>query len=671
MRPFNHRLFYASAILLSSSLMFLLQPMMAKVILPSFGGSAGVWTACMLFFQVLLLAGYLYAHCITRYLSARSQAAAHMALLAASVAMLPVNPSGGWKFSSGAAPAFSILGLLATSIGLPYFVLSTTSPLMQAWYARETETHFPYRLFALSNLASLAALLAYPLSIEPLLSSRNQLGLWSAAYLIFVLLAGFLALRSQSRSARPVPVPALSVSEGAPVSRPLLWLSLAACASSLWLAVANHLSQEVAAIPFLWVLPLSLYLLSFILCFDRAGWYRPRVYRWILPAAWITMGLRLAFPSSIAGFKWEFVLFSAALFVCCMFCHGELARLKPDPRHGLTLFYLSIAAGGALGAVFVAMVAPQIFTSYLELPIAVAASVILGQALLYGRTSPRYLARLALVAALAFIAATRFSSAAGSLLRLRNFYGALRVVDSGTGSIAVRALYNGTILHGLQFQSPSQSRFPTTYYGPQSGAGLAIASHRTAKQRVGVIGLGVGTLAAYGRAGDYFRFYEINPAVVHVASTYFHFLSESPAQTEVVTADGRLGLEREQPQNFDVLILDAFSGDSIPVHLLTRQAFESYFRHLRPGGLIAIHVTNRYLDLPPVVEALAGALQKEVLLIHNEKDPAQGIYAADWSLVADSREALRDFEWRSSPKTMTRRARPWTDDYSNLFQIVK
>lgn len=639
--------------------------MMAKVILPWFGGSAGVWTACMLFFQLVLLAGYLYAHCITRYLGARAQAITHMALLFASVATLPVNP-GGWKFSAAASPAFSILGLLTASIGLPYFVLSTTSPMMQAWYARESEARFPYLLFALSNLASLAALLAYPLSIEPLLSSRTQLALWSLAYLIFVLLAGFLALRSELK-----PLPAPSVSEGASARRPLIWISLAACASALWLAVANHLSQEVAAIPFLWVLPLSLYLLSFILCFDRDGWYRPRLYRWILPAAWITMSLRLAFPSSIAGFKWEFVLFSAALFVCCMFCHGELARLKPDPRQGLTLFYLSIAAGGALGAVFVALIAPRLFSSYLELPIAVAASVILGQALLYGRTSPRYLIRLALVAALAFLAAIRFSGATGSLLRLRNFYGTLRVVESGTSPTVVRALYNGTILHGMQFQSPAQSRVPTTYYGPQSGAALAIDSHRKSTQRVGVIGLGVGTLAAYGRAGDYFRFYEINPAVVQVATTYFRFLSESPARTEVVTADGRLALEREQPENFDVLILDAFSGDSIPVHLLTRQAFESYFRHLRTGGLIAIHVTNRYLDLPPLIEAVAGTLQKHVLLIHNEADQERGIYASDWSLLADSPEALQDFQWRSRPKGTTRKARPWTDDYSNLFQIVK
>jgi hypothetical protein len=647
---------YAAAIFLSSALLFLCQPMMAKAILPWFGGSAGVWTACMLFFQVVLLLGYLYAYWITRYLSPRAQAAAHITLLIASAGVLPLNPAHRWMISAAAHPVSSILGLLGASIGLPYFALSTTGPLMQTWYARESEARFPYRLFALSNLASLLALLAFPLSLEPLLPTRRQLAVWSIAYLLFVLLAAALALRSGSKLLLET-----QQADSPPVRRPLLWMSLAACASSLWLAVANHFSQEVAAIPFLWVLPLGLYLLSFILCFDRAGWYRPGLYRWILPAAWITIGLRLAFPASIVGFKWELVLFSAALFVCCMFCHGELARLKPEPRHGLTFFYLMIAAGGALGAVFVGLLAPRIFNSYLELPVSVAACVILGQALLYGY-APRYLARLGVVAVLAFVAATRFSAPAGTLLRQRNFYGTLRVIDSGAGSTAVRALYNGAILHGMQFLSAEQNRLSTTYYGPQSGAGLALERLRRSNRSVGVIGLGVGTLAAYGHPGDCFRFYELNPAVIQVALTHFRFLNQSAAETQVVAGDGRLALEREPPQNFDLLVLDAFSGDSIPVHLLTRQAFDVYSRHLRPGGIVAVHVTNRYLDLAPVVESLAAALQKQVRTVHSAADPERGIYAADWSLVADNLDR---------PQPVASKLRPWTDDYSNLFRILK
>ena len=653
MRRFNDRLVYAAAIFLSSALLFLSQPMMAKAILPWFGGSAGVWSACMLFFQVVLLLGYLYAYWVTRYLSARAQAAAHVTLLLVSLATLPVNPSIRWKVES---PVLWILGLLATSIGLPYFVLSTTGPLMQAWYSRAPESRFPYRLFALSNLGSLLALLAYPLGIEPMLSLRRQLTGWSIGYLVFVLLAGCLALRSRLQPLK----------ESFPSrSRPLLWIALAACASALWLAVANHLSQEVAAIPFLWVLPLSIYLLSFILCFDRAGWYRPRLYRWILPCAWIAMGLQLAAPKLIGGFAWQFLLLSAALLVCCLFCHGELASLKPDPREGLTFFYLTVAAGGAVGAVFVSLIAPHLFNSYLELPASIVACIILGLALLYGYGASARLARPAILAALAFAAATYFNTTGGNLLRERNFYGTLRVIDSGDGAAAVRALYNGIILHGMQFLAPEQSRLPTTYYGPQSGGSLAIASHRAANQRVGVIGLGAGTLAAYGRAGDTFRFYEIDPAVIEVASHYFNFLQGSAAQTEVVAGDGRLALEREPPRNFDVLIVDAFSGDSIPVHLLTTQAFDIYFRHLRPGGILALHITNRYLDLGPVVQSLAAASRKQALLIHNAADREKGVYESDWCLVA------ADLLWLGRPQTTARGVRPWTDDYSNLFRILR
>src|SRR5438876_6488169 len=298
---------YASAIFLSSALLFLCQPMMAKAILPWFGGSAGVWTACMLFFQVVLLLGYLYAYCTTRYLSARAQAASYIVLLITTLAVLPMHLANRWMISAAAHPVLSILGVLGASIGLPYFALSTTGPLMQTWYARESEARPPYRLFALSNLGSLLALLAYPLSIEPLLPSQRQLTVWSIAYLLFVLLGGGLALRNLSK-----PLSEKQQADGESTRRPLLWMSLAACASSLWLAVANHLSQEVAAIPFLWVLPLGLYLLSFILCFERNGWYRPLIFRWLLPAAWIAVCYRIALQGSVGGLQWEIPVFSAA-----------------------------------------------------------------------------------------------------------------------------------------------------------------------------------------------------------------------------------------------------------------------------------------------------------------------------------------------------------------------
>lgn len=665
MRLNDPRWIYAPAIFLSSALLFLLQPMAAKAILPWFGGSAGVWTACMLFFQTVLLLGYLYAYGITRYLSSRVQTVVHLALLIVSLAMFPVNLSGRGSFTAVDHPVPRILAALGVSIGLPYFALSTTGPLLQTWCSRRARASFPYRLFALSNLASLVALLVYPLGIEPALSLSRQFLAWSGAYVGFFLLTVAATLRGTPKES-PGEQPTFASS----VSQPLLWIVLATCASTLWLAVANHLSQEVAAVPFLWILPLGLYLLSFILCFDREGWYRPPVYRWMLPAAWLAMSFRLARQGVIGGLFVEILLFSAALFACCMFCHGELARRKPEPTQGLAFFYLMVASGGALGAALVGFVAPHIFNTYLELPLGIALCIILGVALLYGYSSPRHLARLMVVATLAFVAATQLRRTGQTLFQARNFYGTLQVTELGREAMAARALYNGTILHGIEFSAPERSRFTTTYYGPQSGAGLVLQSRLPSKQRVGVIGLGVGTLAAYGRAGDYFRFYEINPAVIRIASEHFRFLKESEAKTEVVAGDGRLALEREPEQNFDVLVLDAFSGDAIPAHLLTQQAFEIYFRHLRPGGIIAVHVTNKYLDLASVVQNIAASLRKQALFIHSAADRQRAIYEADWILVAEDREALRNFSVLSRPLT-PRSLQPWTDQYSNLFQILK
>jgi hypothetical protein len=652
---------YALTITGSSALLFLVQPMIAKAILPRFGGSAGVWVTCMLFFQVALLAGYLYSYWVTR-LPRRLQTALHLALLALSLWALPLHPRFETTPSGSGNPALAILWLSAVSVGLPYFLLSTTSPLLQSWYAARG-ARFPYRLFALSNAASLAALFAYPVVIEPLLSGKHQLLWWSGAYLGVVVLAALSALRSAGK--KPVEEPTDFIG---PENRPLLWIALAACASTLWLAVANHLSQEVAPIPFLWVLPLGLYLLSFILCFEGSGWYRPSLFRWLLPAAWIAVCLRLALQGSVGGLEWEIPVLSAALFVCCMFCHGELAESKPDPRKGLAYFYLMVALGGALGAVFVGLIAPNLFSTWLELPIGITLCVLLALALLFGFAAKR-LVRLAVFAVLAFVFALRYRSGDADVVRLRNFYGALQVRDRGAGEREARALYNGVTLHGLQFLSPSRSRLATVYYSPESGVGRMLDSHRTFGRRVAIIGLGAGTLATYGRQGDQFRFYDINPAVIQVAQRDFRFLAESDAQTAVLLGDGRLSLEREPPKAFDVIVLDAFSDDSIPIHLLTREAIESYFQHLRDSGILAIHITNRYLDLDPVVEALAAALGKQVLLIHNPPDPDRGVSEADWAILSD--EALPDLAPYSHPPATSRKPRPWTDDFSNLFGALR
>ncbi|MCX6631781.1 MAG: fused MFS/spermidine synthase, partial [Candidatus Solibacter sp.] len=551
------------------------------------------------------------------------------------------------------------------SVGFPYLLLAATGPLLQRWYARRDGVAFPYRLFAVSNAGSLAALMVYPFAIEPVISVRHQLFAWSVAYAAVVLLVGLAAFLSAANRA---PEPAKSPS--APRADRLLWVALAACPSVLWLGVANELSQNVAPIPLLWILPLSIYLLSFILCFDRQGWYRPAVYRVALPAGWLLMGYCLSRQGSSLPLTWVMVALSAGLFACCMFCHGELASRKPHPEQ-LTSFYLMLALGGALGGLFVGLAAPLLFSRYLELPIGITACVVLAAGLLYGYP-PRRLVRLAITAALGFVAATQISGyLAGDRLRIRNFYGALQVSDSGTGNMAVRMLGNGPINHGSQFLAPEKGRWATTYYGPDSGAGLAIGFQRQRPQRVGVIGLGAGTLASYGRAGDTYRFYEINPAVIALANTEFRYLRECPCTVSVVPGDGRLVLEREPGQNFDVLVVDAFNGDSIPVHLLTREAYAAYLKHLKQGGILAVHVTNRYLDLTPVVQGLAENHAMQSRLIRNTADAERGISGATWVLAATNPEFLASLSGTATPFPPARHLRLWTDDYSNLFQVLR
>jgi len=631
------------------------QPMMAKSLLPRFGGSAGVWIACMLFFQAVLLLGYFYSFCLTRYLGGRAQALVHLGLLVLSAGALPLKTR---LEAGGGGPTLTIVIVLAVSVGLPYFVLSTTSPLLQSWLAASRGEQVPYRLFALSNAASLLALLAYPAAIEPFLPTSRQMAYWSGGYVVLLILLAAVAVGH--------------VSQAPPVAydgRPWLWIALAGCASTLWLAIANYLGQQVGAMPFLWVVPMAIYLLSFILCFEADGWYRPALFRWLMPMAWIAIGSRIALEGSSGGLGWEIPILSAALFVCCMFCHGELARSKPPAQKGLTFFYLMVAGGGALGGVFVGLIAPNLFTTFLELPLGVTASVFLALYLLFGVRSPRRLVRMGVVAVLAFVVSTQYHGER-RVIRTRNFYGTLEVREFGEGDAAVRALYSGRTIHGLEFLSPALQRTPTTYYGVQSGAGRVFEANRNARRRVSVVGLGAGTLATYGRSGDLFRFYEINPAVIRAATESFSFLRNSAAATDVVTGDGRLMLDGEARHSIDIVVLDAFSDDAVPVHLLTRQAFEVYFDRLRPGGLLLIHLSNRYLDLSAEVEALAASLGKEAVRIHSDPDPAQRTEPADWAIVAENRDDLRTLRaYAQSPSP--RRVRAWTDEYSSLLQLWK
>jgi hypothetical protein len=670
---------YALTILAGAFLLFAVEPVIGKIVLPWFGGSAAVWTACLLFFQMALLAGYLYAHALVRYVKPRAQAPLHVALLAVSALTLAVYPSASLQPHAAGDPTWNILLLLLRTIGLPFFLLAATGPLVQAWYARRFAGSLPYWLYALSNAGSLVALVAYPVLIEPVYTTHEQACLWSLGYLGFALVCAAAALGSRAvPEAMPEPAGAAK-----PTRRQYaLWLALPACASALLLAVTNHMSQNVAAVPFLWILPLSLYLLSFIVCFAGHGCYRRSPFLQLLAVALGSMAYAITegnLPIVIVV-----LLFSLGLFLCAMACHGELALLKPQPRY-LTHFYLTISAGGALGGLAVGLVSPHVFNGYYEMPLGLVgcAGLILAvlktdPALPWFRrwTQPAPIAAVVLTLALAVYGAIDWQqSRSGVRLRVRNFYGELTVKDSDppTAIDAVRTLLHGTITHGDQFLNPALRDVPTTYYGAATGVGIAIRDR--AKQhavRIGVIGLGTGTLAAYARPGDYYRYYEINPLVVQVARSQFSFLARCRGKLEIAMGDARLSLAREQPENFDVLAVDAFSSDSIPVHLLTSQAMDLYFRHLRPDGILAVHISNHHLDLEPIVAGEAHASGRRVRVVDTEDDDDRGVFAATWVLVAaPPGDFDNDVRASSNPVPRARRVRLWTDDYSNLFQILK
>jgi SAM-dependent methyltransferase len=687
---------YAGTIFLSAFLLFEVQPLIAKMILPWFGGSASVWTVCLLFFQVTLLAGYTYAHLLTR-LQSRTQAAIHVALVAVSLAALPMIPNSAWKPTGAGDPAGRILLLLALTVGLPYFVLSSTSPLLQAWWSRGHDVS-PYRFYALSNVGSMLALLSYPVAVEPTIRTPTQAITWSIAYAVVAVLCAWIAV--SSRTSMPImfdDVPAVAPR----ATLRILWMSLAAIASAFLLAITNHISQNVAAVPFLWIIPLSLYLLSFILCFDSPRWYRRSIFLRLLA---VTLG-GLAYVLSDKFEQTPLLIlvpmFCGFLFVCCMFCHGELARLKPHPRY-LTGFYLMVSLGGALGAVFVALIAPRVFYSLTELPIAVGACAVIAVIVVARdprevfqpvawRVQPVVLVIGAIAAAIVVsLVVTSRESNDYTRIKARNFYGILRVYDK-LASLPLpdkipdpvhlfdppdqryRELVNGTINHGLQFLMPSMRRFATTYYSASSGVGVALIEEgKRGPLRVGVIGLGAGTLAAYGRWGDYFRFYDINPLVINIAQHEFTFLHDTMAKTDIVPGDARLSLERESPNHFDLLAVDAFSGDSIPVHLLTRQAFELYFKQLRPDGVLAVHVSNRYLDLVPVVRGAADALHKKAVVMSNAPDDDREVFSSTWVLVSDHDLPYQMELMKAGEVTVSEGQRVlWTDDYSSLWRLVK
>jgi hypothetical protein len=681
---------YAATIFLSAFLLFLVQPIIARQILPWFGGASSVWTTCLVFFQSALLAGYAYADATMR-LGSRRQTMLHMALLAISLATLPILAADSWKPQGDEEPVARILLLLAVTIGLPYFLLSTTTPLVQSWYWRRFRTGVPYRLFALSNFASLLALLGFPVMFEPWFDLAQLGYAWSALYAVFVALCMLTAWRSlraspEGEGAAPVAAaaePATTATTRAATASPpgagtqMLWLALSAMGSVMLLAVTNHVTQNIASVPFLWVVPLSLYLLTFILSFDHPRWYVRPLF---LGAALLLVPAMAAQIASLE-LRTAVPLYFAGLFVACMVCHGELARARPAPEY-LTRFYLMLSLGGAAGAVLVALVAPNVLAGYFELNIALVALALLLVARMRGRARWLALAAAAVTAWLAVDAAVDYG--AGKRVMERDFYGVVRTHDRQVNGVNYRAMLHGSIMHGGQLLDPQYRGRPADYFGPTSGYGrlfAALNESRPGPRTVGIIGLGAGVVAAYGRAGDTMTFYEISPKVIEIERREFTFLRDSPAAIEVVVGDGRLSLEQELkargPRGFDVLGIDAFSGDSVPMHLITREAMALYVRHLAPDGVIVFQATNRYVDLAPVIQRLAAEQGMQARLVSDWPDSDDGI--GYWMSATDQVLVTRDETLLAHPRILEASQRiaerfdlpTFTDARHNLFRILK
>ncbi len=688
---------FALTIFIGAFLLFQVQPLIGKYILPWFGGGPGVWTTCLLFFQMLLLAGYAYAHFISRRFPPRRQAIVHLALLGVALALLPITPADAWKPEGGGNPTLHILGLLAVCIGLPYFVLSATSPLMQHWFSRTHPGVSPYRLYALSNAGSLLALVSFPVYFETHFTRKTQATLWGWGLVLYAIGCAACAVklwrakgvecRVTSNEDEQNPKSEIGNPKGPTLDpRPstldrFLWLLLPACASVLLLATTNKICQAVVVIPFLWVLPLALYLLSFVICFDNPRWYMRSISIPALTASWGVCWL--FFSGIVAPINVQLIVYSTVLFICCMVCHGELYRLRPDPRH-LTGFYLMIAAGGALGGLFVAVIAPLIFNDYFELQWSL---LLCGVLLLVMVCRPnqvpekpkfwRYIAGVLIMGLAAFgfvLWQQAYQAGISNIYKSRNFYGVLTIISKGDGPDRYFELQHGSTVHGMQFIDPSRAAWPTTYYIEKSGVGLALRALPAGHRRIGMVGLGAGTLATYAQAGDDINFYEINPDVKRLASSWFTYLTNCPGKVEVTLGDARLSLEREPPQNFDLLVLDAFNSDTIPIHLLTEEAFTIYERHLKTNGIIAVHISNWNLNLEPVMYNIARQFNYHAVTVDYDPLSQQSWQMRSvWILFSHGGEFIDSTALRLAarpPLTNSVSIPLWTDDFSSLFQIL-
>ncbi len=682
---------FAATMALSGFLSFQVQPILAKFILPWFGGSASTWLVCSLFFQLALLAGYATAYVLGRA-RLSVQAGAVIVALGLCVLLLPIIPADAWKPEGPENPTFRILGLLLACVGLPFVVLAMTTPLLSGWIAHAAGDLAAVRFFVASNAGSFLGLLSYPFAIEHLLTSPMQAQVWSWMFVVYAVLLSTCAILCGRRTAQSKPIQRGTVRPS--VADPVLsWVALSMVGSTLMLATANAIMQWSAVVPFLWVLPLSTYLLTFVLAFACPGGYGRLGYGLSFLVLAVFTPALAPLPESTLGLLVRIIHHDAMLFFGCMICHGELVARQP-PQDRLPKFYLAMAFGGALGGVFVVLLAPLLFNAYLEHAIALAcvAAIAIVPLLARSGTTPavtgaKVAAGFAGVAFLVSLVSLVYQELSASVEQVRNFYGVVKVVRSfEAGPDQPRlAMLQGGAEQGEQFQSVERRNEPVCGMDAGRGLGLALAHHAkrraegpSAPLRIGIVGLGAGMAAALGRPGDSISYYEVNPAVHYLAARHFTFLDDSKAAIDVSIGDGRLLLERQlqanASQKFDVLVLDAFRGSSPPLHLMTREAFSTYFGHLAENGILAVNMEFDTFDVAPLTRGLAKEFGVAVAWFPSQSDDDYCRYSVSWALFT------RDVRFFRSPyvrRAITpwpdngRSKLVWSDANSSLLSIIK
>lgn len=653
-------LWFSAATAAGSFLFFCIQPLVGKFLLPWFGGSSGIWTACMLFFQLILVAGYLYVFLLRSFLHVRHQLITHCVLMMLCVIQLPITME---QLPLQTSPVVNIIYLLIVSAGLPCLLLSSTAPLLQSWFADLTDRS-PYPLFALSNFGSMLALLSYPILIEPLLARQSQLILWSWGFGLFLVSMMICVLfRRQATSTKTAVVKPSHDFK-------IMWLVWPAIAVVMLLALTERLTSNSLVLPFLWILPFACYLLSFILCFANERLYSRGACGILLQVSIpIWLWFYVTEPANFAAFLSVNLV---TLFASCMVCHGELAKLKPQPG-ALSLYYLCLAAGGALGGISVSLLAPLVFSMNFDLLFAVTILLMLCS-FTYRVSKLNASLFLALSAATLLTLQTLWRGQHQIVERSRNFYGTLEVVRKyvGTDDESLTLIDRGTP-HGAQYQSAHRKSEPTGYYTRKTAAGILLQSTQDRGARnIGLVGMGVGTLLTYTTSRDDVRIYEINPDVIRIGQEKFSFLADAKAQVTLIEGDARQRLAQESPQQFDILILDAFTGDSIPLHLLTAEAFELYLRHLHPTGQILVLSDTVHVDFAHALQKIAKHFSLSSRGFWLEQGDAE-TWGAEWFLFARKSKYLTikralDSELNFIPDESYPLL---TDEYSSLWQMVR